>query len=128
MRNVIALSSRKPRHSLVGRNSEKHSRMSRATSCEDPPVAGGIGPTSQRPVFAFVLPARIWSMSGNVRVGLVPARFRPGELYSSVSVGETSAVTPSWRKLTPLVLVWLNSWVPAVVTPWMPAGSTCSHM
>src|SRR4051794_22412295 len=94
IRNVIERSSRNPRQSPVGSHSEKHSRISFGIICEDEPVAAGTV-YSQRPVLALVLLARTWSMSGNVRVGFVPARFRPGELYFSVSSGETSEVTPS---------------------------------
>ena len=58
----------------VGRYSEKHSR---AGTCRQLPLSPRVG---QKPVAALVLLARICAMSGNVRLGLVVARFSPAEL------------------------------------------------
>ena len=70
---------RKPTQSVVGSNSEKHSRVATGSGAG---AGGGVG---HGPVAALVLSARICPMSGNTRVGLLVARFRPGEWYFSVS-------------------------------------------
>src|SRR4051794_28201136 len=70
----------KPTQSLVGRNSEKHSRVVTGSA------VGAGGGAGQSPVAALVLSARICSMSGNTRVGLSETAFSPGEWYLSVSV------------------------------------------
>ena len=78
-RKFSVRSPRKPTQSFVGRNSEKHSRVVTGTAVG---AAGGAG---QQPVAALVLLARIWSMSGNTRVGLPSTAFSPGEWYFRVS-------------------------------------------
>ena len=88
-RNVIVRSRRKPTQSAVGSHSEKHSRVGTGTV----PVAGAVRAPARGS--AFVLSARICPMSGNTRVGLLVARFRPGELYFSESSSGMSAPTAS---------------------------------
>ena len=112
----------KPTQSDVGRNSEKQSLMASGTS------AGAAGAVGHTPVLAFVLPATIWPMSGNTRVGSVVTAFRPGDGLSSVSVALTLAAVPNWRNSGPLVLVLFTSAVPALLPPEMPPRSFCSHM
>src|SRR5215213_9467559 len=90
----------KPTQSLVGSHSEKHSRVTAGSA------VGAVGGVGHVPVAALVLLARIWSMSGKTRVGLLLTAFSPGELYFSVSVALTSAALPNWRNSGPLVLSW----------------------
>src|SRR3954447_16520145 len=101
-----------PTQSDVGRNSEKQSLIVAGTS------AGAAGAAGQTPVLALVLPARIWPMSGNTRVGSVVTAFSPGDGLSSVSVALTLAAVPNCRNSGPLALTLFTSPVP----PLMAAG------
>ena len=115
-RKCIVRSCSTPTQSVVGRNSEKQST-----------VAGGTGPDGgacgQLPVAAFVRPARIWAMSGNTRVGSVPAAFSPGDGDIRVPESSTIAAVPNWRKSGPVRFVLLTSAVPLP-----PPMSFCSQV
>src|SRR4051794_31866330 len=75
-----------PSHAAVGRNSEKQFSAGSVTGTV--PAASGAG---QVPVLALVLPVRTCCRSGKVRLGSVPARFSPGEWYSTVLPAVTFA-------------------------------------